>query len=276
MLECRVSAVNSGEAMMPMPTQKVAGESAATGCCTRRRYQRSVVRPALRHECGAALCQSAWAEAETIDSGDPGHDRFLQRCLYIEQGKLQRQEIFVCELEEAKLYPRIGLVLDRRWRSMLDSIYDLARFYNFRRYTRPRQLARRKGAVSSVQHIFAENHWHWSFDCLARIWSLERYMQGEPLRLLTPDSLAVGHQEHLEMLLPDNFAVDDVAAEEWIECQRFVLPSYVTSRANASLPQEYLEFLRERVLVKLEVATPFVAQGGGTTSLARGRGIGGC
>lgn len=199
--------------------------------------------------------------AEVIDFGDPAQDRFLRSCQYIQKGKLARGNVFVCTLQEAVLYPRVGLVLTRRWQPVLESVFDLARFYNIRRRTRPLRVARRGGTVSSVQHLFANNHWHWTVDSLAQVWSLERYMQGKALTLLMPDSLPVGQREHLEMLLPENFRVEYVAADAWVRCEHFVLPSYVSSRANGFLPDGYYGFLRERVFRHYGIERPAARTG---------------
>ena len=214
--------------------------------------------------------------AEVIDLREPvtgAPDAFLASCQYIEHGLLHRPAIFVCEMTDVKLYPRLGLVFSRRWSPVLESILDLGRFFNFRRLVRPRRffnfrrlvrprrVTRRAGTFSSVQHIFADNHWHWTVDSLAQVWSLERFMAGRSLTLLMPDSLPMHQREYLEMLLPVHFAVEYVAAETYVECERFVLPSYVSGRADAHLPAEYFTFLRERVFAGLGVPKPVEREG---------------
>ena len=199
--------------------------------------------------------------AQTIDFGEPASDPFLRSCQYIVDGKLSRGPIFVCEVADAKFYPRIGLVFDRRWRPILESIFDLSRFHMFRRMLRPRKVIRYEGTVSSVQHIFYENHWHWTVDSLPQVLSLIQYMKGEPLKLLMPDSLPGGLRRQLEILMPANFEVEYVPTEDWVECDRFVLPSYISSRTNGFLPAEYYEFMRNQVFEGLNVSKPAVCSG---------------
>jgi hypothetical protein len=191
--------------------------------------------------------------AETIDCGDPTTDSFLRSCKYIGDGKIHRPAIFVAELSKAKFYPRIGLVFDSRWHPILESILDLGRFYNFRQQLRPRAVSKRTGTFSSVHHIFQENAWHWLVDCLAQIHSLETHMTGKPLILLMPDLLSTRRRQHLELLLPANFQVEYVPSDDWIQCDHFILPSYVSSRANGWLPPPYFDFLRTRTFTGLAV-----------------------
>ena len=197
--------------------------------------------------------------AEIIDCGDPSQDSFLRSCKYIGDGKIARPAIFVAELSKAKFYPRIGLVFDSRWRPILESILDLGRYYNFRQQLRPRKVSKRNGTFSSVHHIFQENAWHWLVDSLAQIHSLELYMAGKALTLLMPDLLSARRRQHLELLLPPNFQVEYVPSDTWIECDHFILPSYVSSRANGWLPSAYFEFLRTRTFAALAVGHPATA-----------------
>jgi hypothetical protein len=199
--------------------------------------------------------------AETLNFGDPATDLFLSSCQYIENGKLDRANIFVCEVEGARFYPELGIVFDRKWRPLLESILDLMRFYNFRQRFHPRNVVKRVGTFSSIQHIFYQNHWHWTVDSLAQLRSLERFMDGKPLALLMPESLREHQREHLTLLLPENFTVEYVAPHQWLEVDRFVLPSYVSSRANGYLPPSYFEFLRNRTFASLDVARPSQATG---------------
>jgi hypothetical protein len=209
-------------------------------------------------------CITSYTElypAQVIDCGNPTRDSFLRSCKYIGDGKIPRPAIFVAELSKAKFYPRLGLVFDSRWRPILESILDLGRFYNFRQQLRPRKVAKRSGTISSVHHIFQENAWHWLVDSLAQIHSLELYMAGKPLTLLMPDLLSARRRQHLELLLPPNFQVEYVPSDTWIECDHFILPSYVSSRANGWLPPAYFEFLRTRTFAGLAVEPPATATG---------------
>jgi hypothetical protein len=199
--------------------------------------------------------------AEVLDFGDPATDRFLRNCQYIEDGKLPRGNIFVCEVEGARFYPELGLVFDRNWHPLLESILYLARLNNFRRRLHPRNVVKRAGTFSSINHIFHQNNWHWTVDSLAQLHSLERFMDGKPLTLLMPESLRDHQRQNLAILLPENFTVEYVAPEQWLEVDRFILPSYVSSQANGYLPPGYFESLRNRTFTSLNVSPPAKATG---------------
>jgi len=200
-------------------------------------------------------------QAQTVDFGNPAHDPFLRSCQDIEGGRLDLSSIFVCEVPSARFFPENGLVYDRRWRAIVESVLDHRRWYSFRKTFRPRSWEKRFGTYSSIQHPFHFNNWHWMVDCLPQIRSLEKYMQGRPLTLLMSSEVGKIHREALECILPENFTIEYVQPDQWFELENFILPSYVSSRANAFMPPEYYDFIRENTFKRLGVQKPTSATG---------------
>ena len=193
--------------------------------------------------------------AETLDFRGPGEphtaDPFLRSCQHIVEGRLPRGNIFTCEFRSAKFCPENGLVFDSRWRNIVEGVLDYERFYTFRRIFRPRHITRRAGTFSSVQHPWHYNNWHWTADSLPQVLSLAIHMQGRPLTLLMSQDIGRVHRDSLEAVLPENFTLEYVSPHEWFELETFVLPSHVSSRANAFFPPEYYEFIRSKTFAKL-------------------------
>lgn len=198
--------------------------------------------------------------AETLDFRAPGQpytaDPFLRSCQLIVEGRLDRGNIFTCEFHSAKFYPRNGVVYDAGWHHVVESTFDFRRFFTFRNTYRPRVIARRTGVFSSVQHPWHENNWHWIADCLPQVHSLALHMEGRPLTLLMSRELGCVQRDSLEAILPENFTLEYVHPDRWFELETFVLPSHVSSRANAFFPPDYYEFIRSRTFSKLGFSTP--------------------
>lgn len=209
--------------------------------------------------------------AETLDFGDPAYDPFLRSCQEIVAGRLDRPNIFTCEIASAKFSPENGLVFDRRWRGVLEAIYDFKRYYGHRKTFRPRHLTKRSGVFSSVQHPWHFNNWHWTADSLPQVLSLAVHMQGQPLTLLMSREINRVHRDSLECILPVNFTIEYVDPREWFELETFVLPSHVSSRANAFFPAEYYEFIRCNTFDRLGIAKPLSATGRYYISRARAK-----
>ena len=186
--------------------------------------------------------------AETVDLSAPGHpftdEPFLRICQNIDEGRFHRRNIFTCEFTNAKLSPYNGLVYDSRWRNIVEAILNDGRFYVFRETFRPRSLTRRIGTFSSIQHPWHYNNWHWTADSLPQVRSLAVHMQGKPLTLLMSNDVGPVHRESLEAIIPSNFVVEYVDPREWFELETFVLPSHVSSVANAYFPPPYYDFIR--------------------------------
>jgi len=213
--------------------------------------------------------------AETLDFAPPGQsyadDPFLRSCQDIVEGRLPRAAIFTCEVAGAKFSPENGLVFDARWHNVVESVFDFQRFYTFRKTFRPRKVTRRSGVFSSVQHPWHYNNWHWTADSLPQIRSLDVHMQGRPLTLLMSADVGRVHRDALEAILPENFSVEYVDPQEWFDLETFILPSFVSSRANAFLPQEYYDFIRFRTFQKLNIPKPDRATGRYYISRARAK-----
>ena len=213
--------------------------------------------------------------AENLDFRTPGEpytaDPFLRSCQIIAEGRLHRDNIFTCEFTNAKFSPENGLVFDSRWRNIVEGILDYERFYAFRKTFRPRTLTRRSGVFSSVQHPWHYNNWHWTADSLPQIYSLALHMQGRPLTLLLSRDVGQVHRDSLEAILPVNFTLEYVNPLEWFELEIFVLPSHVSSRANAFFPAGYYDFIRSKTFCKLGLCQPERATGRYYISRSRAR-----
>jgi hypothetical protein len=199
--------------------------------------------------------------AVTIDFGNDPQDRFIRNSQYITNGHLDRQNISVCELADAKFFPDMGLVFASSWSPVVESILDRPRLTNFKRILRPRRVERRTGVYSSVQHLWPFNIWHWTVDSLPQVCSLATYMEGRPLTLLMARTLGVAQRASLEAILPPNFVVEYVDPNQWFDLETFILPSHVSSRANGYLPAEYYDFIRTRTFAKLDVSKPVESNG---------------
>lgn len=193
--------------------------------------------------------------AETVDLSPPGRpytdDRFLRSCQHIVEGKFHRRNIFTCEFSNAKFSPENGLLYDSRWLNVVEAVLNDGRFYVFRKTFRPRSLIRRTGVFSSIQHPWHYNNWHWTADSLPQVRSLAVHMQGKPLTLLMSNEVGPVHRDSLEAILPENFTVEYVAPAEWFDLETFVMPSHISSVANAFFPPEYYEFIRSNTFRKL-------------------------
>jgi|GEM_PF-1008273 len=213
--------------------------------------------------------------AQTLDFSTPGipfsADGFLRNCQNIVEGRLDRDHIFVCEVPSAKFSPENGLLFDSQWRNVVEAILDYGRFFTFRKTFRPREITRRTGPFSSIQHPWHYNNWHWTADSLPQICSLARHMQGRPLTLLMSNQVCQVHRDSLAAILPPNFAVEYVPPTEWFDVETFVMPSFVSSRCNAFFPPEYYTFIRSRTFENLAIAAPARRTGRYYISRARAR-----
>jgi hypothetical protein len=194
---------------------------------------------------------------EDVQIGDPEQDHFLKICQWVHSGgRIFRRNIFVCEVPTAIFYPKIGLLFDKDWRPVADSILDEERLHDFKQFFRPRHTKKRAGTYSSIQHLWHFRNWHWMVDSMPQVLSLERYMQGRPLTLLMSSDVGPVERESLQCILPANFTVEYVDQNEWLEVDNFVLPSHVSSRCNGFLPSEYYEYIRSRTLKSLGIVPP--------------------
>ena len=60
-------------------------------------------------------------------------------------------------------------------------------------------------------------------------------------------------RDSLECVLLSNFKVKFLPTNSWVKPEHFVLPSFITGRANGYLPAEYSEYLRHSVFTKLHL-----------------------
>jgi capsular polysaccharide biosynthesis protein len=187
--------------------------------------------------------------ARSVDISRPQDKEFVRACKHYSSGVLDLSDVFVCEVSNANYYPALGLVTNDRFEVFQDSVLLHHRFQLSLAYRRLRPLrpARRAGPVSSIQRIDAYNFWHWMADCLPQLLTLERYMAGRPLTLLVSDHLGGFQRETLSLMLPTTMTVEAVPSKTWISADRFILPSYLSSRCNGYLQENYYAEIRRRI-----------------------------
>jgi hypothetical protein len=189
--------------------------------------------------------------SEKVAFARKSDEEFLRICKYYNEGSFTRPEVFVCRLANANLHVGSGLLCTGDYRVIADSVmeYRLPFTTAYGRY-KPFHKQKLSGTCTTIQNVFPGNHWHWLVDSLPRIHSLIKAMPDERLTLLLPDTLPGAHRESLSCLLPANFEVKYLKADSWVKPEQMVMASFVSSRANAYLPGEYLEFLRNSVFAK--------------------------
>ena len=84
-------------------------------------------------------------------------------------------------------------------------------------------------------------------DCLPQVLTLEKYMDGRPLTLLSSDNLGKFQRETLKHMLPKTMSLEFVPKNTWIKAERFILPSYLSGRCNGYLPENYYAEIRRRI-----------------------------
>jgi capsular polysaccharide biosynthesis protein len=187
--------------------------------------------------------------AQEINIAGPGNENFVAACKNYSSGVISLGESFVCEVSPALFYPALGLVANSQFQVFGDSVLLPHRFYLSLCYRslRPLRLARRTGPISSIQRIDAYNFWHWMADCLPQLLTLEQYMDGRPLALLSSDNLGGFQRETLKLMLPKTMTLEFVPKNTWIRTDRFIMPSYLSGRCNGYLPEDYYAEIRRRI-----------------------------
>ena len=180
---------------------------------------------------------------------------FLNICKYYNEGTFVRPEVFVCRISNVYLHVDTGVVCTRDRKIINDSVMEYRLPYSrvYGRY-KPLQRKRLYGTHSTIQNVFGDNHWHWLVDSLPRIFSLTKAVPNESLTILLPKGLTKVQRDSLECVLPTNFAVKFLPTNSWVNAENFVLPSFITGRANGYLPAEYSEYLRRPVFTKFRLS----------------------
>ena len=120
------------------------------------------------------------AQRVRIGAGD--QDPFTRVAQYYNDGWFDRPDVFVCEIPDANVFVRSGMVCTRDFKLIADKGMEHRRFlYPPFRQRRPAAVRRVEGAWTTLAYCNSENFWHWMVDCLPKVRSLELAMAGEPL-----------------------------------------------------------------------------------------------
>lgn len=188
------------------------------------------------------------APARRVSLGRPEEDSFIPISKYYRDGFFDQPDIFVAEIPRGRLHVGSGLVCTPGFRALADSgrLDRLGAFSAFGQ-AKPRRLTRVSGAHSTLHYCYANNPWHWVVDCLPKLISLERALNGRSLTLLMPEGLSGFQRDSMQALLPANFSIEYLPPETWVESETFFWPSLASGRCNACLPPGYFDEMRARV-----------------------------
>lgn len=178
--------------------------------------------------------------------------KFLSVCKYFAKGVYSRPDIFVCEVPRANYHVGTGLICTSDFRIVNESVmeYRVPICSVFQRL-KPVRLRYLPGTYSTIYNLFSYQWWHWTVDCLPRIYSLHKAYPGQKIVLLMPDDMGPTFDQSLACALPSNFHVQYVPRNSWIKVDRMLLPSYVSGRSNGHVPFEHYDFVRRTVFASL-------------------------
>jgi capsular polysaccharide biosynthesis protein len=177
---------------------------------------------------------------------------FLRVCKYFSDGTFEQPEINVYELTEAYLHIGTGTVLTKDFRFVADPAmgYRLSKIRELitpANRLRIMQASRFAGRLAAIYEFSGENYWHWTYDCLPRIYSLIQACGYSRLSIAMPKSLPSRKRKFLNYLLKPN--IDTIFFEDasWLKVEKLIFPSYVSARANGFLPKSYYEYIKNSV-----------------------------
>jgi glycosyl transferase family 61 len=193
--------------------------------------------------------------SERVQFSSESDKKFLDICKYYNDGAFVRQDVFVCSLSNTYVHVGTGLVCTTDHKIISDSVMEYRLPYSrvYGRY-KPRRFQKLAGTYSTIQNVFGDNHWHWLVDSLPRIHSVAKLFPVEKVTFLLPNGLTQVQRDSFNCLLPSNCEARYLPTNSWVCPERFVLPSFVTGRANGHLPAEYSEALRNTIFEKLDLS----------------------
>jgi len=191
------------------------------------------------------------------DLRSPTDGAWFEVCKYYREGWVDRPPVSTYEVASGYLLVGLGLVVTRDFRLVvepgmrhcLDSMPATA-------FLRPLEAVPVAGSVATIFTLWSDNIWHFTFDCLAKICSLTRSYPDQPMTLVLPDRLTSQQREFLGLVLPPGYRAEFVPDGTWIHPQRLIVPTFVTTRANAFLPPDYLAFLRRAAFQGYGITPP--------------------
>lgn len=198
-------------------------------------------------------------ERVRIGAGDK--DPFARVAEAYNDGWFERPDIFTCEIPDAYVHVRSGMVCTREFTLIAEKGMEHRRFlYPAFRKLRPRTVRRVEGLWSTLAYCNSENFWHWMIDCLPRVLTLQKALAGKTLNLCMPASALKFQRYTLETVLPPNFKLVylDAEAEPWIHPERFLWASPASALAVGVLPQAYYDALREPIFKRIGLPSTHV------------------
>ena len=191
---------------------------------------------------------------ERIRIGRGDEDPFARVAQAYNDGWFDRPDVFVCEIPDAYVHVRSGMVCTSDFKLIADKGMEHRRYlYPPFRGRRPESVPRAEGLWTTLAYCNSENFWHWMIDCLPKIRTLEIALAGEPL-IICMHSMALPFQRFtLEAVLPPNFRLVylDPETSPWIRPERFIWASMVSGLCMGVLPKEYYDAIRGPVFERL-------------------------
>jgi capsular polysaccharide biosynthesis protein len=197
-----------------------------------------------------------------VPLGVNAHDHaFLQVCRHYRSGSYASPAILTCEVPDAYCHIGTGLVCTRDFYALNESQMKYRmeagpaavgnRIYRPFRWFKPRRAPRLSGLYATIGNVY-QNYWgHWLFDCLPRLYSLQKAAGGQRVILLVPEDMASSWFDSLDCVLPRNFMIQRLPADSWFQVDRLLLASYATGLANSHMPAEFYDFMRKACFTQL-------------------------
>jgi len=192
--------------------------------------------------------------AERVQIGSGAPDRFFEVAQYHREGWFQRADIFVCEIPNAHVHVRSGMVCTRDFEVLVDEGLEHRHLlYQPFRKRRPQQVRKVAGLWATLAYCNAENFWHWMIDCLPKLQTLERAAAGRTVTLFMPQT-ALGFQRYtLEALLPANFRLEylDSNVDVWLQPECLLWSTLLSGLCIGQLPAGYIDGIRQPIFRRI-------------------------
>ena len=154
----------------------------------------------------------------------------------------ETEPVFLATLTDAVFDPHSGALWDASGTLILDSIKNSGRLKHVA--SAPVASEVLPGLYSSIAGPISGNTFHWLIESLPRLYSLTHAT--EPVTLLMSDALPTVRLEQLRACLPPGVSLRLVSERNRYRVERFVLPSYLTTRWDfAFMPPEHLAYTRD-------------------------------
>ena len=183
-----------------------------------------------------------------IEITNPYHKEFLRHSIHFKSCVYYRRESFVCSVDRALYDPATGVVATKDKLLLAESAMEEGRLTASTSYKsfvpRPKVV---KGTYATIWHMWGYNYYHWLVDCLPRFYSLKATHDPASFKLLMPERMVGFQEQSLAAYIPPETEVIRVAADQWLQVDRMLLPSFVTYKACGDLPEDHAKDLRETI-----------------------------